>query len=68
MSDEATNPEGHSESGEREAAAGLAPTWRHAFRATASSVVSFLNTPTVLPPGAVSVSAVSNGFHIFYRE
>jgi hypothetical protein len=44
------------------------PTWKWNFKPTVNDVKTFLNTPTPLPQGAVSVSAVSNGFHIFFFE
>ena len=38
------------------------------FTLTVDELRTFLNTPTLLPQWAVSVSAVSNGFHIIFFE
>jgi hypothetical protein len=65
VNDEATN----SKPDER-TAPGLeaAPRWKWNFQPNADELRTFLNTPTPLPQGAVSVSAVSNGFHIIFFE
>jgi hypothetical protein len=45
-----------------------APRWKWNFKATVDEVRAFVNTPAPLPQGAVSISAVGNGFHIFFFE
>jgi hypothetical protein len=45
-----------------------APRWKWAFMPNTDASRTFLNTPTPLPQGAVSVSAVENGFHIIFYE
>jgi hypothetical protein len=42
--------------------------WKWNFQPNADALRNFLNTPTPLPQGAVSVSAVDNGFHIIFFE
>jgi hypothetical protein len=66
MTSAATNGDGEER---KESGAALAPTWRRGFRSSASDVVTFLNTPTPLPHGAVSVTATApNQFHIYFFE
>ena len=65
MSDDTTN----SEPEERAApGARLAPAWKWNFKPNVTEMNAFLNTPTPLPQGAVSVTAVSDGFHIVFFE
>jgi hypothetical protein len=65
MNDAATN----SEPDERTALGARAePRWKWNFMPTVDEMRNFLNTPTPLPQGAVSVSAVGNGFHIIFFE
>jgi hypothetical protein len=65
MYDEAANiePDERTTLGVREV-----PRWKWNFKPTVDELRTFLNTPTPLPQGAVSVSAVSNGFHIVFFE
>jgi hypothetical protein len=65
MNDLATD----SEPDERTAlGAEAAPRWKWNFQPDANELRNFLNNPTPLPQGAVSVSAVANGFHIVFFE
>ena len=68
MYDDATNsePDERTAIGAAEAAEG--PRWKWNFQPDANALRTFLNTPTPLPLGAVSVSAVANGFHIVFFE
>ena len=68
MHDEATSSESE---GRPARGADEAPRWRWAFRTTEDQVIQFLNTPTSLPLGAVSISFMAglpNGFHIVWFE
>jgi hypothetical protein len=54
---------------ERVAAADAAsPTWHWSFRESVEDLVGLLNNPYPLPAGAVSVTAVNDGFHILWFE
>jgi hypothetical protein len=65
MYDEATDsePDERTTLGAREV-----PRWKWNFKPNADEMRNFLNTPTPLPTGAGSVSAVDNGFHIIFFE
>jgi hypothetical protein len=71
MYDEATNSEPDERTAIVAAEAPVAaegPRWKWNFQPDANALRTFLNTPTPLPTGAVSVSAVANGFHIVFFE
>lgn len=65
MSDEQMNAEPDERTPE---GARLAPSWKWNFKPNVTEMKAFLNTPSPLPQGAVSVTAVSNGFHIVFFE